>query len=111
MVGGPARPLEHIALIIGAVLDLVFRRNRCNFRRGKFRSALLAEITKRQQREAMAGLANVMIDLEAALKLAAIELSERARKRPCIARRLQVSMHVSMLLGRSRPRSAGEDSA
>src|SRR5260370_1970991 len=91
-------------------LDLVFRRNRCNFRRGKFRSALLAEITKRQQREAMAGLANVMIDLEAALKLAAIELSERAPKRPCIARRLQGSMPVRMLLGPGRPRTTNPKS-
>src|SRR6266849_10833020 len=108
MVGGPTRPLEHIALIVGAVLDLVFRRNRRDFRSGKLRSALLAEIAKRQQREAVAGLANVVIDLEAALELAAIELPERTRERPCVARRLQIAMQVSMLLGRSRPWSADE---
>src|SRR5262249_41709627 len=101
MVGGPARPLEHIALIVGAVFDLVFRGNRRNFRSGEFRSTILAEVAKRQLGEAVAGLTHVVIDLEAALELAAIELSERARERPRVARRL----HVGMLLGRGRPRS------
>ncbi len=106
VVSRPAGPLEHIALVVGAVLDLVFRRDRRDLRRGEFRSTLLAEIAERQQRETVTGLANVMIDLEPALELATIELAERAGERPRVAWWL----HVPVFLGRGPLRRPDERS-
>src|SRR5262249_18786070 len=51
-VGQPAGPLEHLTLVVGPVLDLVFRRDGGGLRRGKFRAAGLGEIAKRHQRKA-----------------------------------------------------------
>src|SRR5262249_56199892 len=83
-VSRPAGSLEHVALIVGPVLDLVLRRNRRDLRSGEFRPALLAEIAERQQRKAVTGLADVVIDLEAALELAAIELAEWADRKSVV---------------------------
>ena len=85
-----------------AVLDLVFGRDRRDLGLGEFRPALLAEIAERQQREAVTGLADLVIDLEAALQLAAVVTAERPGERPGIARRRR----LLVLLRRGRLRRA-----
>ncbi len=82
MVGRPARTLEHFAHVVRAVRDHVIGRDRGDLRSGKFRPAFLAEIAERQQLQAVTPLANVVIDLEAALELTGIVLAEHACERP-----------------------------
>ena len=72
-----AGALDRFALVIDAVLHLVLGRNRRRLRRRKIRSARLREIAKREQLHAVAGLADLAVDLVAALELTAVEFPER----------------------------------
>src|SRR5262249_16776237 len=92
-----------------AVLDLVVGGHGLDLASGEFRPALLAEIAERQQRQAMTGLADLAIDPEAALHLAAVELTERPGERPFLARWLRLA--VRLLGGRLRRRSEHERAA
>src|SRR5262249_53431911 len=86
-VGDLARPLEHLALVVRAVLHLESCGNGCRLRFGEIRSARLGEIAERKKLEAVAVRTDLLIDLEAALQLGRIIETERARKRPALARR------------------------
>src|SRR5262249_30048856 len=104
MIGRPARALEHFALVVGAVLDLVLGRDRLDLRLGEVWSTLFAKSAERHQVEAVTDLANLAIDLESALKLAGIIAAEHTVERPGIAGRLW----LILLLRRGRRRRAEE---
>jgi hypothetical protein len=104
MVRRAARTVEHVTLIVRPILDGEFRRDRRDLRGRKLRPPRLAEIAKRQQGQAVTGLAYLVIDLEAALQLPDIESAERAGKRPRVAGRLR----SFLLLRGGRPRQADE---
>ena len=69
MIGEAARPLEHFALVVRAVMDLELGRDSRRLRLGEARAAGIGEIAERQELEAVAGGADLAIDLEAALEL------------------------------------------
>ena len=64
-VGRAAGPLEHVAGIVRPVLDLVFGRERANLRLGEFRPAGLGEVAEGDIAQAVAGGADLPVDLEA----------------------------------------------
>src|SRR5262249_55946153 len=80
-VGRPAGAFHRLALVIG-VLDLVFGRDRLDLPRTESGTARLREIAEGQELEAVTVLADLTIDLEAALELRAVEFAERAGERP-----------------------------
>ena len=86
-VGRAAFALEHLALVVGAILDLVLAGDLLDLRLGIAERAGLTEVAERQQVEAVADRANLAIDLEAALQLRAVVGAERAPERPLLARR------------------------
>ena len=105
VVGRPAGPLEHFALIVRAVLDLVFGRE-CRRLRGRIAgTAGIGEIAERDIGQRVAGGADFLVDLQPALHRAAIELAERTGKRPFLRRRR------FLLLGPGVLRAAGEQRA
>src|SRR5262249_58767583 len=75
-----------LALVVG-VLDLVLGRDRLDLRLAEAWTAGLGEVAERQQLEAVTVLADVVIDLEAALQLGAVVSAERAGERPFVRRR------------------------
>src|SRR5262249_24085792 len=77
-IGQAAGALEHFALVVGSVLDLVFGRDGGGLGRRELRTAGLGEVAERHQRQAVAGRADLAIDPEAALQLRAIILAEYA---------------------------------
>ena len=82
-----AGTLEHVARLVRTVLDLVFGRESADLRLGEFRAARLCEVAERDVVDAVAGGADLAVDLEAALQLRAVELPERALKGPPELRR------------------------
>src|SRR5262249_56693160 len=85
-VGRAGRTLGHLALVV-ELLDLVLGRDRLDLRLGKAGAARLGEVAERHQLEAVTVLADVVIDLEAALQLAAVVGAERPGERPPLRRR------------------------
>jgi hypothetical protein len=83
-VGRTAVALEHVAGVVGAVLDLVLGRDRLHLGLGITEPGQVAE---RDEVEAVTDRADLLVNLEAALELAAVELAERAGERPLVARR------------------------
>src|SRR5215471_1276378 len=90
--------LEHLALIVRAVLDLVVGGDRLDLAGRELRPALLPDIAEREQRQAVAGLADLAIDPEATLQLRTVEMTERPGERPFLPRRRRLA--VGVLLGR-----------
>src|SRR6516225_8322281 len=86
-VGYLAGPLKHFALIVGAVLHLKGCGNRGRLRFGEIGPARIGEIAERKQVEAVAVRTDLLIDLKAALQLCLVIETERAPKRPTLARR------------------------
>src|SRR5690606_27530459 len=84
-----ARPLEHVAIFVRPVNDLVFSGKRTNLRFAEFRTTLLSQVTEGNQLHAMARRTDFLVDLIAALKLCLVELAERAGEGPALKRRLQ----------------------
>ena len=80
MIGKPAGALEHLALIVGAVLNLVFAGDGCRLRLGEVRSTGIGEVAERDQLEAVTGRTNLAVDLEPALQLRLIVHAERSGK-------------------------------
>src|SRR5262249_9519737 len=83
-VGGAAGAVRCLALIVGLALDLVFGGDGGRLRCGETGPTGSRERAERDQFDAVTDLADLAIDLEAALKLCAVELAERPRERPLI---------------------------
>src|SRR5262249_59024042 len=81
MIGRPGRALDDLALVVG-VLDLVLGGDRLDLRIREPWTAGLGEVAERQELEAVAVLANLAGDLEAALRLRALVCAGRTRERP-----------------------------
>src|SRR5437660_10149793 len=69
IIGQPAGALEHFALVVGPILDLVFGRDGLRLRGGKAGPTWVREIAEGDQLQAVADRAHLAIDLEAALEL------------------------------------------
>src|SRR5262249_27462760 len=82
-----ARTLEHLAVVVRAVLDLVLRRERRCLRRRVAGAAGVGEVAERDIGQAVAGRADFLVDLQATLQRAAIILAEPAGKGPLLGRR------------------------
>ena len=115
MIGEAARPLEHFALVVRAVLDLELG---CDSRRlllGEARAAGIGEVAERQELEAVAGGADLAIDLEAALELLRVVHAERPGERPALPRRRLLLLRHGRAPDRhcneSRKRQADNDGA
>ena len=105
IVGDFAGPLEHLTLIIRAIGDLEGGRDRGGLSLAEAGTAGIGEIAERQQLEAVAGRADLAIDLEAALQLLRIVLAERTGKRPMLQRRRIALLRTG--LARSHDRQRG----
>ncbi len=90
-VGGAARPVEHLALLVGAVLDLIGRGQRGDLALRELWPARLGEIAKGDQARCVAGRADLLVDLIAALQLGAVEFAERPGEGPAHARRIDAA--------------------
>src|SRR6202035_3278153 len=80
IVRWPAGPVEHVAGIVRTVLDLVFGRERRRLRHRIAGAAGIGEIAERDVGQPVAVRADFLVDLQAALQGAAIELAERTGK-------------------------------
>src|SRR5262249_58462851 len=98
-----AGTLEHVARIVGAVLDLVLGRKGCHLRRRVTGTAGVSEIAEGDVGQAVTGRAHFLVDLEAALQRAAIVLAQRAGEGPGVAGRRD-----AMVLGAGVLRAADE---
>ena len=87
MVGRPAGALEHLALIVRAVLDLVFGGDRRRLRLGEAGPAGSARLRNASSSSQWQIGADLAVDLEAALQLRLVEFAERAGERPFLPRR------------------------
>src|SRR4029453_3027942 len=67
-----AGPLEHVAGVVRAVLDLVFGGKGCRLRGGVAGAAGIGEVAEGDIGQAMAGRADFLVDLQTALQGAAI---------------------------------------
>ena len=95
--------LTIVALIVGLALDLVFGRDGRGLRGGETGAARFGQRAERDQLQAVTDLADLAIDLEAALQLAFVEFAERAGERPLLPRRLRcfVRLLIEFLAARS----------
>ena len=91
MIGQRTGPLEHLALVVGAVGDLEIGRDRACLRLGEAGAARLGEIAERQQFYAVAGRADFLVDLEAALQLG-------------LDRRCRTDLRTTIFAAAARPR-------
>src|SRR6185312_11590578 len=87
IVRRPARPLEHVARIVRAVLDLVFGGKRRSLRHRIAGTAGFREVAEGNVGQAVTGRADFLVDLQAALQGAAIELAEGTGERPLLSGR------------------------
>src|SRR5260370_22979840 len=101
VIGGPAGPLEHFALVVRSVLDLVFGCEGCRLRRRIAWTAGIGEIAERDIRQAMTGGAYFPVDLQPALQRPAVEVADRTGERPFLRWR------HPLLLGPGGFRAAG----
>src|SRR6185436_13565287 len=67
------------------------------------------EIAERQKLHAMAGQADLLVDLEAALQLAAVVFSKKARERPFVHRRVWRVVALRQRRRRGRGEREGEN--
>ena len=93
------RTLEHLALVVRAVGDLVWplgseRLDRL-FR--ELRTAGLREVAESTSLQAMAGRANLLVNLEAALQLSLVELAGEAAERPVLTLRFRVPSSAAIM--------------
>ncbi len=86
-VGEPAGPLEHLALVVRTVSDLITGGDGLRLRLGESRTAFIGEIAEGDQLEAVTVRADFFVDLEAALQLRRVVSAERTVERPMLARR------------------------
>src|SRR5579883_2571127 len=92
MIRGPARPVEHLALIVGSVLD----RDRCRDRLHlSLVIAELGDIAIGEQIHRVAGRADLAVDLEATLRRSPVEGAEYAVEAPILLRRNGRLLRVS----------------
>ena len=103
-----AGPLEHVTRIVGAVLDLVFRCERLHLRFRKFGTAGFREIAEGDELQRMAIGADLPVNLEAALQLRAIVMSEGTREGPRLPLRLRSGMRVTSGLRGARGKKCRE---
>src|SRR5579885_192178 len=112
IIGGPARPLVHLARLVGAVLDFVRSGQRLDLRLGKARAAPVFEIVEGDQIKRMAIRANLAVDLESALQLSLIETAKRAAEAPFLAGRggqlVAAWLRCTMRKGSGLPRRNGD---
>src|SRR4029077_3608896 len=94
IVGGPARPLEHVAGVVRTVLDLVFGGESGRLRRRISGTAGFGEIAECDVGQAVTGRADFLVDLQAALQRSTIVLAKGPRERPLLRGR-----RVRMVLG------------
>src|SRR5258708_33637386 len=104
-MGGPAGPLEHLALIVRTILDLVFGCERRRLRRGIPRTAGIGEIAERDIGQPVTGGADFLVDFEPTLQRSTIVTAERTCERPFLRWR------YFLLLGAGVLRAAGEQRA
>src|SRR6185437_7627964 len=84
IIGNLSGPLKHLALVVRAVGDLEARGDGRGLCLGEAGTARIGEVAERQKLEAVAGRADLAIDLEAALQLRGIVGAERAGERPML---------------------------
>ena len=87
MIGDTPVALDRLALVVDALLVLVFRRHRRRLRGREAGAARLRQVAERQQLHAVTLQADLAIDLEAALKLPLVVAAERTGERPFVRRR------------------------
>src|SRR5829696_2703614 len=86
-VGRPPGALEHLAGIVRPVLDLVLGGERLHLTLRELGASGLRQVAEGDALDAVAGLADLAVDLEAALELRPIEGAERALEAPFELRR------------------------
>ena len=86
-IGEAGQPVDGIALVVELARDLVGPADgqRLDGGLGELRAARLGEIAEAHALQAVAGAADVLIDLEAALELRLVVLAAETRKRPGLA--------------------------
>src|SRR5262249_38518244 len=89
--------LEHVAGVVRAVLDLVVRSERGRLGRRVAGTTWVSEVAESNQRQRVTCRADFLVDLQAALELALIELAERTGKRPAQRGRRGAGMSVFRL--------------
>ena len=113
MIGQPARPLEHLALVVRTVGHLKSGRDRRRLRLGEAGAAGIGEVAERQKLQAVTGGADLAIDLEAALKLLRIVEPNGPETTSAAAAATSCSCASAARTAapRAKPRARGEDDA
>ncbi len=84
-----ARTLEHLAAVVRTVSDLIFTSDRLDLTFVEAERAALSKRAERHKLHRVTGLADFAIDLEAALELLLVEMTEWTGEGPAEARRLR----------------------
>src|ERR1700719_1385124 len=89
MIGERRRPIEHLALLVRSVLDLMQPGGCDRLRLGEAEpwAARIGEIAEGQELHAVTRDADLAVDLEAALQLPFVVFPEWPGERPCQPRR------------------------
>src|SRR5690606_19190741 len=82
-----AGTFEHLAVLARTVLNLIFGGQHLHLALGKFRTTRLPEVADRHQLHAVARGADLPIDLETALELRAVVVTEQTPEAPVELRR------------------------
>ena len=82
VIGRTARTLEHLAVVVRTVGDLIFAGERLDLPFREAERAGLAERAESDELQRVAGLTDFAIDLETALQLLLVEVTERTGEAP-----------------------------